>query len=154
MEGVTGFLWVHRIFPSQKQWCHKHPLFTGIILTIKTLGGDEIRRQSPKFVTLRKKEFFNPGNAQGQTGFDQCLGHCCTDFNTRKNNRVTLRKFSPKSMTKLEALTVCKFFVLVCLSILLARDKSSLVLTQNTVLKLRTVLFRNVLHILKIFQGI
>jgi hypothetical protein len=48
-------------------------------------------------------------------------------------------------MTK-ELSKICKFFVLVCLSILFARDKSSLVLSQDTLLKLRTVLFRNVLH--------
>jgi hypothetical protein len=49
---------------------------------------------------------------------------------------------------------ICKFFVLVCLRIFLTRDKSSLVLSQDTFLKLRTVLFRNVLHKWKIFQGI
>jgi hypothetical protein len=49
---------------------------------------------------------------------------------------------------------ICKFFVLLCLRILLARDKSSLVLSQATILKLRTVLFRNVLYKLEIFQGI
>ena len=40
---------------------------------------------------------------------------------------------------------ICKFFVLLCLRILFARDKSSLVLSQDTILKLRTVLlqFRN-----------
>jgi hypothetical protein len=56
-------------------------------------------------------------------------------------------------MTK-ELSKICKFFVLVCLSILFSRDKSSLVLSQDTLLKLRTVVFRNVLHKLKIFQGI
>jgi hypothetical protein len=49
---------------------------------------------------------------------------------------------------------ICKFFVLVCLSILFSRDKSSLALSQDTLLNLRIVLFRNVLHKLKIFQGI
>ncbi len=52
-------------------------------------------------------------------------------------------------MTK-ELSKICKFFVLVCLS----RDKSSLVLFQDALLKLRTVLFRNVLHKLNNFQGI
>jgi hypothetical protein len=49
---------------------------------------------------------------------------------------------------------ICKFFVLLCLRILFAWDKSSIVLCQDTILKLRTVLFRNVLHKLEIFQGI
>jgi hypothetical protein len=49
---------------------------------------------------------------------------------------------------------ICKFFVLLCMRILFARDKSSLVLSQDTFLKLRTVLFRTVLLKLKIFQGI
>jgi hypothetical protein len=65
---------------------------------LKTVEGDEIKRRSPKFVTLRKKEFLNPGNVQGQTGFGQCLGHCCTDFNTGKNHGVTLRKFATKNV--------------------------------------------------------
>ncbi len=56
-------------------------------------------------------------------------------------------------MTK-ELSKICKFFVLVCLSILFGRVKSSLVLSHDTLLKLRTILFRNVLHKLKIFQGI
>jgi hypothetical protein len=54
-------------------------------------------------------------------------------------------------MTK-ELSKICKFFVVVCLSILFSRDKSSLILSQDTLLKLRTVLFRNVLHKLKIFR--
>jgi hypothetical protein len=49
---------------------------------------------------------------------------------------------------------ICKFFVLLCLRILFARIKSSLVLSPDTILKLRTVLFRNILHKLEIFQGI
>jgi hypothetical protein len=49
---------------------------------------------------------------------------------------------------------ICKFFVLLCLRILFARDKSSLILTQDSILKLRTVLFSIVLHKLEIFQGI
>ncbi len=96
MKGGTGFVWVHRIFPSQKQRCHFNPLFTVLIVTWKTVEGDEIKRRSPKFVTLRKNEFLNPGNAQCQTGFGQCLGHCCTDFNTRKNHGVNLRNFATK----------------------------------------------------------
>jgi hypothetical protein len=56
-------------------------------------------------------------------------------------------------MTK-ELSLICKFFVLLCLRIFFAWDKSSLVLSQYTILKLRTVLFRNVLHKLKNFQGI
>jgi hypothetical protein len=96
MEGVTGFVWVHRIFPSQKQLCQLHLLFTVLKITWKAVEGDEIKRRCPKFVTLRKKEFLNPGNAQGQIGFGQCPGHCCTDFNTGKNHGVTLRKFATK----------------------------------------------------------
>jgi hypothetical protein len=56
-------------------------------------------------------------------------------------------------MTK-ELSKICKFFVLVCLSILFSRDKSSLDLFQDSLLKVGTVLFRNVLHKFKIFQGI
>jgi len=48
---------------------------------------------------------------------------------------------------------IFKFFVLLWMKILFARDKSSLILSQDTLLKLRTVLFRTVLHKLKFFSG-
>ena len=72
-------------------------------------------------------------------------GSLCTLFFIGTANRDILTK---------ELSKICKFFVLLCLRILFARDKSSLVLSLDTILKLRTVLFRNVLHKLKIFQGI
>jgi hypothetical protein len=82
-------------------------LFVIKLWRVKKLG-DGLLNLSP----YGKTNFRDPGNVQGQNGFGQCLGHCCPDFNTGKNHGVALRKFGtknfppPKSMTKLEALTV------------------------------------------------
>jgi hypothetical protein len=63
---------------------------------LKTLEGDEIRCRYPNFVTLRKNEFSRPRQLKSQNCFGQCLGPCCTDFNTGKNQGVTLGKFGEK----------------------------------------------------------
>jgi hypothetical protein len=68
----------------------------------------------------KKTNFRGIGSLKSQNCFNQCLGPCCTDFNTGKNQGVTLRKFgekkmfSPESMTKLEDLTVHKQFIIPC----------------------------------------
>jgi hypothetical protein len=89
--------------------------------------------------------------------FVLCFLFCFQMFECIKKGYYVLEFFigvgNRDIMTK-ELSLICKFFVLLCLRILFARDKSSLVLSQNTILKVRTVLFRNVLHKLKIFQGI
>jgi hypothetical protein len=59
-----------------------------------------------------KTNFRGLGRLEGQNCIGQGLNPFCTDFNTGKNQWVTLRKFgekkmfSPQSMTKLEDLTV------------------------------------------------
>ncbi len=62
-----------------------------------------------------------------------------------QQKEVRLSQVSLDILTK-ELSKICKFFVMLCLRILFARDKSSLVLSLDTILTLRTVLFRNVLH--------
>ncbi len=58
----------------------------------------EIKWWSPNFVTLQKKTNFRGlGSAQGQNGFEQCLGLCHTDFNTKKNHGVSFIKFGEKN---------------------------------------------------------
>jgi hypothetical protein len=61
-----------------------------------------------------------------------CLkkGYYLLKFFTGTANRDILTK---------ELSKICKFFVLLCVRILFARYKSSLVLSQDTFLKLRTV---------------
>ncbi len=89
--------------------------------------------------------------------FVLCFLFCFQMFECIKKGYYVLQFFigvgNRDIMTK-ELSLICTFFVLLCLRILFARDTSSLILSQNTILKLRTVLFRTVLHKLKIFQGI
>ncbi len=87
MQGVSSFIWIQIIFPLHKQLLHSHPLFKVLIVTLKTLGGDEIKCRYPNFVTRRKNQFSRP-----RVG------------NLKKVWREKM--FSPESMTKLEDLTV------------------------------------------------
>ncbi len=68
-----------------------------------------------------------------------------TNTEYREHNSMQTHSANWDIMTK-ELSKICKFFVLVCLSTLFSWDKSSLVLSLDILLKLRTVLFRNVLH--------
>jgi hypothetical protein len=52
--------------------------------------------------------------SKAKTALAKCIGPFCTDFNTKKNYEIILRKFgkkmfSLKSMTKLEDLTVLDY---------------------------------------------
>ncbi len=112
MQGISIFVKVYRIFPSQKQWWHKHPLFPVIILTLKTLQGDEIMRRSPNFVTLLKNKFSRPRQCSRPKWLWPMPRSLLYRFQywkkSRGNHKKVRRKkiFSLKSMTKLEALTV------------------------------------------------
>jgi hypothetical protein len=55
-----------------------------VIVILKTSVGDEIRLQTPNFVTPQKNELLRPRQCLGPKSFPQSLGHNCTDFNTKK----------------------------------------------------------------------
>jgi hypothetical protein len=112
MQGVICFIWVQRIFPPQKQWRHQHPLFTVVIVTLKTSEGDEIRWRSPNFVTLQKNEFSRPRQCPRPKWLWTMPRPLPYRFQYQKKlwgvlkNVWRKKMFSAKSMTKLEALTV------------------------------------------------
>jgi hypothetical protein len=77
------------------EFCH-HKSNDDIIVTVKTMKGDEIRRRHPNFVTLGKNEFSRPSQCPRLKWPGQSLGHCSTDFNAGKYHWVTIRKFGEK----------------------------------------------------------
>ncbi len=112
MQGVIWYIWAQRIFSSQKQWRHYHPLFKVLIVKWKTSEGDEITWRSPNFVTLQKNEFSRPRKCPRPKWLWATPRPLRHRFQYRKKSWGALKKirrkkmFSPKSMTKLEALTV------------------------------------------------
>ncbi len=112
MQGFISFIWVQRTIPSHKQWVHLHPLFKIVILTPKTLEGDEIRCQYPNFATLRKNEFSRPKQFKRSKLLWSMPRPLLYRLQYRKKLGGHLKKvrrkkmFSPESMTKLEDLTV------------------------------------------------
>ncbi len=112
MQGVIIIVKIHRIFPSQKQWWHKHPLFPIVIVTLKNLQGDENMRRPPNFVILLKNKYLRPRQCPRPKWLWPMPKSLLYRFQYWKkswgNHQKVQRKkmFSHKSMTKLEALTV------------------------------------------------
>jgi hypothetical protein len=98
MQGIINFVKVHRIFPSQKKWWHQHPLFPVIILTLKTLQGDEIMRWPLNFVTLLKNKFSRPRQCPRPTWPWPMSSSLLYRFQYWKKPWATIRKFGEKNV--------------------------------------------------------
>ncbi len=112
MEGAICFIWVHIILLYEKQGRSLHPRSDFAIAPILTWEGDEIRRRSSNFVSQWKKRFSRHRHWLRLKWLWSMPRPILYRLQYRKKlwgnqNKVRQKKiFSPKSMTKLEDLTV------------------------------------------------